>query len=162
MPVFQALGTAHHEVNAVHSVRTTIMRTMQSCWNCLTKIISFAAEDETSSVRVNPERELEPPIQQDIRRARMLLTRVESTGVKFPSQIHAALECARVAHEQNRWTLQIERCFYNALSLLESIAHPQPDPTVKSTGFSGSAASMTHGTDDPGWTVIISSRRRSA
>jgi hypothetical protein len=157
MPVFYGTWIAHHEVVAVHSVRATIMHAMQSCWNCLTKMISFAAEDETSSGRVIPDVELELPIKQEIRRARTLLRRVESTGVRFPSQIHDALERARVAHEQNCWTLQIERGFYSALGLLESIVRPQSDSTMKSSGFSGS---VVHENDGNGWTVIISNRRK--
>jgi hypothetical protein len=134
------------------------MHTMQSCLNCLTKIISFAAQDETSSALAKPGPEQEPSIDQVIRRARSLLARVESTGVKFPSQVHDALERARVAQQQDRWMMQIERDFYDALSLLESIAHPQSGAALKPAGLSRNVA---HQTDDAGWTVIISSRRKA-
>jgi hypothetical protein len=134
------------------------MHTMQSCLNCLTKIISFAAQDETSSVAAPPELEQESSIDQTIRRARTLLARVESTGVRFPSQVHDALERARVAQQQDRWMMQTERDFYDALSLLESIAHPQSDAAMKPAAFPRNVA---HQTDDAGWTVIISSRRKA-
>jgi hypothetical protein len=134
------------------------MHTMQSCLNCLTKIISFAAQDETSSALVQPGPEQEPSIDQAIRRARSLLARVESTGVKFPSQVHDALERARVAQQQDRWMMQTERDFYDALSLLESIVHPQSGAAMKPAGLSRNVA---HQTDDAGWTVIISSRRKA-
>lgn len=134
------------------------MHTMQSCWNCLTKIISFAAEDETSSAHVEPEAQREPSILQEIRRAHVLITRVESTGVKFPALIHEALERARVAHERDRWMMQIERDFYDALSLLESIVRPSNTASMKSADRSGNA---TRRDDEPGWTIIISSRRRA-
>jgi hypothetical protein len=159
MPVFRGAWSAQHGVIADHfSVGTTAMHTMQSCLNCLTKIISFAAQDETSSATAQPELEQAPSIEQAIRRARMLLARVESTGVKFPSQVHDALERARVAQQQDRWMIQVERDFCDALSLLESIARPQSQAAMKPAGFPGNIA---HQTDDPGWTVIISSRRKA-
>jgi hypothetical protein len=101
--------------------------------------------------------EREATLLAEIVRARSLISRIESRGVKFPIQIYEVLEQTYAAYEQNRWTLQVDRSFYNTLSLLESVVRHRrgaaaggrasPDATVRNSG-------------SPGWTVIISNRRK--
>jgi hypothetical protein len=137
------------------------MRTLYPGLKSLLNTFGFASDDETRSRRVKPEpepvAERDATILEEILRARALMSRIESSGVRFPTQIYDILEQTRAAYEQNRWTLQIDRGFYTTLSLLESVvcrrrgaaaAGPaSPDATVLNT-------------DHPGWTVIISNRRK--
>ncbi len=136
------------------------MRMLHPDLKSLLNIFRFASEDETRSrVRPEPEPAAEPEaaIHAEILRARDLMCRIESSGVRFPAQIYDVLEQACTACEENRWTLRIDRRFYNTLSLLESVvrrrrgaaaARPvSPDATLLNS-------------DKPGWTVIISNRRK--
>ena len=137
------------------------MRALLSDLSRLYRQLSLTLRKETQGGRAGRphERKLAPqaPVHEEILRAQRLIGRVESTGVKFPEQIYDALEQARKASEQNCWTLQVDRNFYSALSLLESIArshgrgaaaYPKAaDPSIRSTG-------------ELGWTVIISNRQK--
>jgi len=137
------------------------MRSLYPDLKSLLNIFRFASEDETRSRRVvsEPERMKEPEatLHEEILRARALMRRIESSGVRFPVQIHDTLEQACAAYEQNHWTLQIDRGFYSTLSLLESVVRRRrgaaaarpvcPDATLLNN-------------DNPGWTVIISNRRK--
>jgi hypothetical protein len=130
------------------------MRTLYPGLKSLLNTFGFASEDETRSSRFKPDpepvAEREATLLAEIVRARSLISRIESRGVKFPIQIYEV-------HEQNRWTLQVDRSFYNTLSLLESVVRHRrgaaaggrasPDATVRNSG-------------SPGWTVIISNRRK--
>lgn len=127
----------------------------------LHRVLSLTPRDDAQAGRVEPMREpeaaLEAPVHEEILRARALMIRIESTGVKFPVQIYDALEQARMASEQNCWTLQVDRSFYSALSLLESITRSHGyaaavQPQVSEAAHSSAA--------DPGWTVIISNSQK--
>ncbi|CAD6555578.1 hypothetical protein LMG27952_05853 [Paraburkholderia hiiakae] len=136
------------------------MHTPHSDFKSLLNIFRFAPDDET---RARPGRpEPEPATQPDatilveLLRARALMVRIESSGVKFPDQIDDVLVQALTAYDQKRWTEQIDRSFCITLSLLESIARHRR----------GAAAAHTVCTDatlvnydHPGQPVIISERR---
>jgi hypothetical protein len=138
-----------------------IMRALLSDLSRLYRVLSLTPREKPPGGQAGRVRERlqapEAPIHKEILRAQRLICRIESTGVKFPVQIYDALEQARKASEQNCWTLQMDRNFYSALSLLEQIArrhgrgaatHPEAaDPSTRSGG-------------NRGWTVIISNSQK--
>ncbi|WP_205808383.1 hypothetical protein [Burkholderia sp. Ac-20365] len=127
----------------------------------LHKVLSLTPRDEAQAGRVERIREpgavMEAPVHEEILRARTLMIRIESTGVKFPVQIYDALEQARKASETNGWTLQVDRSFYSALSLLESITRAHGAGAEPQPGLSEATRSSTA---EPGWTVIISNSQK--
>lgn len=136
------------------------MRALHPNLKNLLNIFRFASEDETlSRVRPKPEPAAEPEatIPEEILRARDLMSRIESSGVRFPVQIHDVLEQACAAYEENRWTLQIDRGFYDTLSLLESVVRRRRGAAA-ARPVSPDATFLNR--DNPGWTVIISNRRK--
>ncbi|CAH2805988.1 MAG: unnamed protein product [uncultured Paraburkholderia sp.] len=56
----------------------------------------------------------------EVTRARSLMKRLESVGVRFPAEVYEALEQAEAALNQDHWTLQVDHSFYSGLELLES------------------------------------------
>jgi hypothetical protein len=136
------------------------MRTLHPHLKSLLNIFRFASEEETRSpvsLEHEPAGEPEATIHEEILRARDLMSRIESSGVRFPVQIHDVLEQACAAYEENRWTLQIDRGFYDTLSLLESVVRRRRGaPAARPVS---SDATLLN-SDNPGWTVIISSRRK--
>ncbi|MFP3646539.1 hypothetical protein [Paraburkholderia sp. SIMBA_054] len=130
----------------------------------LYRAFSLTSREEADAARVERTRERdqvpyvpEAPIREEIHRAHVLMSRIESTGVKFPVQIYDALDQARAASEQNRWTLQVDRSFYSALSLLESIARLPVRVTATQQAATDQHA---RGTANAGWTVIISNSQK--
>ena len=124
------------------------------------RMIGLTPREETKR-QVERVREPEPvcdvPIHEEIVRARALMCSIELTGVKFPVQLYDALEQARTAIEENRWTLQVDRRFYSTLSLLESIMR------LRARGAAGrpkASDPSTRSAGNPGWTVIISNRHK--
>jgi hypothetical protein len=137
------------------------MRTQYPGLKSLLNTFGFASDDEMRARQFKqepePVAEREATIPQEILRARALMSCIESSGVKFPVQINDILEQTRAAYEQNRWTLQIDRGFYSTLSLLESVVR-------RRRGATGAEPASPDATvlnaDNPGWTVIISNRRK--
>jgi hypothetical protein len=127
----------------------------------LLKLFSFTSRDKSQRGAARPERKPEPArdvlVHEEIQRARVLMTRIEATGVKFPVQINDAIEQAWAAHEENRWTLQVDRSFYSTLGLLESIMRLRGRGAVNRSAGSDPS---TRRTGTPGWTVIISNNRK--
>lgn len=137
------------------------MRTLYPGLKSLLNIFGFASDDETRSRRFKPDPEptveREATILEEILRARALISRIESSGVKFPVQIYEVLEQTFAAYEQNHWTLQVDRSFYNTLSLLESVVRHRRGVAVARPA---STDATCRNNDSPGWTVIISNRRK--
>lgn len=136
------------------------MHTPHPDFKSLLNVFRFASDDETRARPCKPERE--PATQPDatilaeLLRARALMVRIESSGVKFPDQIDDVLVQALSAYDQKRWTEQIDRSFCITLSLLESIARHRRGAAAARTVCTD-ATLVNH--DHPGQTVIISERR---
>ena len=102
------------------------MHTPHPDFKSLLNIFRFAPDDETRARPCKPEPE--PATQPDatilaeLLRARALMVRVESSGVKFPDQIYDVFVQALTAYDQKCWTEQIDRSFCITLNLLESVA----------------------------------------
>ncbi|WP_028218646.1 hypothetical protein [Paraburkholderia oxyphila] len=102
------------------------MRSLHPDLKSLLNIFRSASADETHFRRRKPEPELATELQahivEDILWAWVLMSRIESSGVRLPVQISEILVQAWAAYEQNRWTLQVDRSFCSTLKLLESVA----------------------------------------
>lgn len=102
------------------------MHTPHPDFKSLLNVFRFASDDETRARPCEPEPE--PATQPDatilaeLLRARALMVRIESSGVKFPDQIYDVFVQALAAYDQKCWTEQIDRSFCITLSLLESVA----------------------------------------
>lgn len=135
------------------------MHTPHPDFKSLLNIFRFAPDDETRARPCKPEPESATPpdatILQELLRARALMVRIESSGVKFPDQIDDVLVQALSAYDQKRWTEQIDRSFCITLSLLESIARHRRGASTART-VSTDATLVNH--DKPRQTVIISER----
>lgn len=134
------------------------MHTPHPDFKSLLNIFRFAPVDETRARPCKPEPESATPpdatILQELLRARALMVRIESSGVKFPDQIDDVLVQALSAYDQKRWTEQIDRSFCITLSLLESIARQRRGAATLTVCTD--ATLVNH--DKPRPTVIISER----
>jgi len=143
-------------------MRDTIMHTPHPDFKSLLNIFRFASDDETRARPCKPEPE--PATQPDatilaeLLRARALMVRVESSGVKFPDQIYDVFVEALTAYDQKCWTEQIDRSFCITLNLLESVARHR-------RGASAARPVCTDATlvnqENPGPKAIISERRNA-
>lgn len=91
----------------------------------------------------------------DIARARSLLGQIEATGVRFPSEVYDAIDQAVAALAMNCWSLKVDRGFYGALGLLESVARCSNGRKAASLGCYDAALADEA---ERGWTVIINNR----
>ncbi len=136
------------------------MHTPHPDFKSMLNIFRFASDDETRARPRKPEPEPatqpDATILEELLRARALMVRIESSGVKFPDQIYDVLVQALSAYDQKRWTEQVDRSFCITLSLLESIARHRHG-TAKGRAACADATLVNH--DHPGRTVIISERR---
>ncbi|WP_321945749.1 hypothetical protein [Paraburkholderia sp. J10-1] len=147
---------------AVQTTRDTTMHTPHADFKSLLNIFRFSSDDETRARQCKPEPEAEPATQPDatilaeLLRARALMVRIESSGVKFPDQIYDVFVQALSAYDQKCWTEQIDRSFCITLSLLESIARHRRGAAAK-RAVCTDVTLVNH--DNRGQTVIISERR---
>lgn len=136
------------------------MHTPHADFKSLLNVFRFASDDETRARPCKPEPE--PATQPDatilaeLLRARALMVRIESSGVKFPDQIYDVFVQALSAYDQKCWTEQIDRSFCITLTLLESIArHRRGAAAARNLG--ADVTLVNH--DNRGQTVVISERR---
>ncbi|MEM5314632.1 hypothetical protein [Paraburkholderia sp. JHI869] len=138
------------------------MHTPHPDFKSLLNIFRFAPDDETRARPCQPEPEPATPpdatILAELLRARALMVRIESSGVKFPDQIDDVLVQALSAYDQRRWTEQIDRSFCITLSLLESIARHRRG-AVAAHPVCTDATLVNH--DNPPPAVVISERRNA-
>jgi hypothetical protein len=134
------------------------MRTPLPDFKNLLNIFRLASGEEAGSRGCKPEPEPatqpDATLQQAMLRARVLMSLIESSGVRFPDQIYDVLVEAWAAYEQDRWTEQIDRSFCITLSLLESVARhrsgvaaplpPCPDATLVNRDDPGRTASSSN------------------